>query len=641
MIPKKAVAGLLAMAFLFSSLQLFAQSSAEASRQDWTDFLHEQMDAFTRDEHIPNAVIALVRDGEIAMLRGYGYAGMEDSIRVDPATTMFRAGSVSKILTWLSVMQLHEQGLISLDDPVNRYLDEDMEFRASYRGKETGTITIIDLMNHTAGFANTFEDLFLFSMQPPLEVYLRKNKPPLIHPPGKVIAYSNYGTVLAGYIVERVSGLSFESYVEQHIFQPLHMQYSSFRQPPEGAHKASLAKGYRWLEGEFRKGRFEHMPAPAGGLSSSAFDMAQLMIAMLDRGGNGRLLQAQTMEKMLSTSFSYHPLAGGIAHGLIESPINGQHIVGHGGSTTLFDAGFYLLPDQDAGIFIAHSGGDYTGHSGIIHGFVRAFFPSELADEAPLPPALREPGISEVAGAYMHSLPVVRGPKKVLNLFFGSMQLGTRNNSLLDVRVYDQSFVFESLAPGIYKNTRPDHRYPYGPMNYLVAAESPKGKLMLVTDGPASFISIAWYERPGVAALILLPALLLALGSLLAFLIRFIRYKLRRGIVRGRRPKTANRLIIAHGLGLVLFLVLFMRYSEPHPVHLMPKSFFESFDTLLRLLGMVSWFVAALALVLTVVVTRTWWHQSGRLITRIYYSAYALWALALGWLLYFYQFMGI
>ncbi len=637
-IPKNMTC-MVACIILFSTL--YARPSDQHSSEDWVEFLHEQMLEFTRSEHIPNAVISLVKHGDIQMLRGYGFANLEMLIPIDPDANMFRAGSVSKIFTWLSIMQLYERGLIGLDDPISQYLEEDMTLDIRYRGNAEQPITIMDLMNHTAGFANTFEGLFSFTRQPSLEEYLQNNRPSLIHPPGQVIGYSNYGSALAGFIVEKVSGLSFEAYVEQYIFNPLQMRNSSFRQPLQRAHRELLVGGYRWSDGAFDRGHFEHMVAPAGGISSSARDMAQLMIAMLDQGADGRLLQPQTMGKMLTTSFSYHPLTDGIAHGLMESRFNGHRIIGHSGSSTLFDAGFYLLPDHDTGIYIAYSGGDQNGHTKIFHAFIQAFFDHTTANDIQTSPAPYQPRLSKVKGEYQHSLPITKGLKKVLNLFFGSMQVKTTGDGLLEVDVYGQSFGFKQTEPGIFKNTSPNHLYPHGNMQYLVATRSPGGRLMLVTDGPASFIKTSWFERGFVALLVFVPALLLALGSLFFFLIRFIMRKLRKQPAKSSTWKATNYLIITHGIGLLLVLLLFMNFAEPHPVHLLPMSFFESFGSLLTLLGLISWLMAALSVVLVILVVRAWKKQEGKPKVRIYYSVYTLWALALGWLLYFYQFMGI
>jgi len=169
---------------------------------------------------IAGAVVVVVKDGQVLTQRGYGYADVAKRIPVNPARTLFRPGSVSKLFTWTAVMQQVEQGKLDLDADVNRYLD----FRIpDYDGKP---ITLRNIMTHTTGFDETgkgiiFEDS---SRLIPLGDYVKGALPKRIYAPGSTPSYSNYATALAGYIVERVSGQSFDAYVEQRIFAPLGMK---------------------------------------------------------------------------------------------------------------------------------------------------------------------------------------------------------------------------------------------------------------------------------------------------------------------------------------------------------------------------------------------------------------------------------
>jgi len=146
---------------------------------------------------------------------------------VDPDTTLFRPGSISKLFTWTAVMQLVEAGKLDLDADVNRYLD----FRIPPRDGQP--VTLRELMTHTPGFEEHLTSIFgrdpasLF----PLRDFERDQIPARLYPPGRIPAYSNYGAGLAGYIVQRVSCEPFETYIERHIFAPLGMTHASFRQP--------------------------------------------------------------------------------------------------------------------------------------------------------------------------------------------------------------------------------------------------------------------------------------------------------------------------------------------------------------------------------------------------------------------------
>jgi CubicO group peptidase (beta-lactamase class C family) len=609
--------------------------------EQWGDFLHRRMLLLAEHENLPNAVVALVTKEEIKMLQGYGYADIENEIHVDPQVHLFRSGSVSKIFTWTAIMQLYESGLVDLDADIHQYMDIRLSFPIRYKTREHQPITLNHLLSHSAGFANTFKGVFSFSQQPSLKDFLLKNKPDRIYPPGEVMAYSNYGTTLAGYIVECVTGMSFEDYVEEHIFAPAGMNNSTFRQPLPGHLKDQMVQAYRWREGEYHKGQFEHMPAPAGGVSTTAHDMALFMMAHLNEENNS-LLDSQTLKKMHASLFSYHPLTTGMAHGMMSYTINGQRIVEHSGSSTIFDAGFYLFPELEAGIFIAYSGGNYLGHATIVRAFLDEFFPdpkSDFIDYAAVP-APYFPILIE--GEYRHSLRITRGMDKILNLAFGSMQVQRLDNNRLKVTVYDASFLFEQVAPGIYKNIETGLKYPYGPMHYLVASKAPDGRMMLVSDGPASFIKATWYESSIFSAAIFLPALLLAIGSLLFFVVRYLIRKFRKkACAIENKRRILHRFMGAHAVLFLLIIMLLLNHATPHPVHLMPESFFGANMLMVSLIGLFTYMIAAAGVSISFLTVKAWKNDYGTLAYRIYYSIHSIWAVALIWLLFFYNLHGM
>ena len=230
-----------------------------------------------RTADIPGAVVTVVKDGQILTARGFGYADREKRTPVDPERTLFRPGSVSKLVTWTAAMQLVEQGKLDLDRDVNTYLDFKIP---EYDGKP---VTLRQLMTHTAGFEEAVKDIIFTDPAHllPLGDYLKRWTPKRVFEPGTTPAYSNWATALTGYLVERVSGESFDDYCDKHIFAPLGMTNSTMRQPLPAALAGQMASGYK--PGQ-EAGKFEIVgPAPAGSLSSTGTDMAKFMIAYLDR----------------------------------------------------------------------------------------------------------------------------------------------------------------------------------------------------------------------------------------------------------------------------------------------------------------------------------------------------------------------
>ena len=171
---------------------------------------------------------------------------------------------------------------------------------------DTEPITLHHLMTHTPGFEDYADSIFRLSADeaPSLEKYVQQYMPARVFPPGEVMAYSNYGTALAGYIVEQVSDMPFPEYVEKNIYQPLGMNHSTFRQPIPEKLSPFLAQGYRYVNGEYLKGEFEFVPEPAGSMVSTASDMAKFMLAYLQdrKSENGRILEEKTFNRCLGNN---------------------------------------------------------------------------------------------------------------------------------------------------------------------------------------------------------------------------------------------------------------------------------------------------------------------------------------------------
>jgi len=248
---------------------------------------------------IPGGVVVVVKDGEVLTERGFGYADIATRKPVDPESTLFRAGSVSKVFTWTAVMQQVEAGKIDLDADINQYLD----FRIPERDGEP--ITMRHLMTHTAGFEEVLKNLYAADSTRvrPLGAFLKDWTPHRVHPAGEQSAYSNYGATLAGYIVERVSGESFNAYVARHIFAPLGMSHSTFEQPLPANLGQHMSKGY--ADSSRQPKGFELINvAPAGSLSASGDDMARFMIAHLMNGTyrGAQILQPETLARLRISS---------------------------------------------------------------------------------------------------------------------------------------------------------------------------------------------------------------------------------------------------------------------------------------------------------------------------------------------------
>jgi CubicO group peptidase (beta-lactamase class C family) len=301
--------------------------------------------------HVPGLVLAVVRDGELLLAKGYGLADLETRRPMDAERTIVRVASVSKLVTTTAAMQLVAAGKLDLHADVNQYLDG-FRIEAAY-----GTpITLHHLLTHTAGFDDRFlhTGRALGAELPPLGDYLAARMPPLVMPPGRVVSYSNHGIALVGHLVERASGQAFPDYAQQHVLTPLGMTRSRFflRVPLD----PELAVPYFRSEGRQRSLGYDHtLLGPAAELNTTAADMAKFMLAHLGQGGV-RVLDPATERLMQAQHFTVHPLLTGWCYGFEEGALNGQRTVGHGGDWRGFESLLLLFPDLGWGVFASANG---------------------------------------------------------------------------------------------------------------------------------------------------------------------------------------------------------------------------------------------------------------------------------------------
>jgi CubicO group peptidase (beta-lactamase class C family) len=318
---------------------------------------------------VAGAVVVIVKDGQVVTQRGFGYADVAKRKPVDPATTLFRPGSTSKLYTWTAVMQLVEAGKLNLDADVNQYLDFKIPL------KDGKPVTMREIMQHTSGFEEHGKEIMFFDPKnlTSLGDYLKHGLPKRIYTPGTTPSYSNYATALAGYIVARVSGQSFDDYIDQHIFKPLGMAHSSFRQPLPAQLVPLMATGYPQASADPVK--YEIVgPAPAGSLASPGTDMARFMVAHLNQGAG--LMKPETARIMHESALNVVPPLNRMELGFFETNINGRQVIAHLGDTTVFHTSLHLFMKENVGFYVSFNS---AGKNGAVGGLRGAMF-QDFAD---------------------------------------------------------------------------------------------------------------------------------------------------------------------------------------------------------------------------------------------------------------------
>jgi CubicO group peptidase (beta-lactamase class C family) len=301
-------------------------------------------------ENIPGAVFLLVQNGKVLYQRGYGFANVSRRQPVNPETTIWRIGSISKVFTATAVVQLADRGRYRLTDDVNRYLT-----RFKVPGTFPEPVTFEHLLTHTAGFdeirpgtrAETAAGLL------PLGDFLA-NKLIRLRPPGRTISYSTYGITLGGYLVEQVSGMDFETYLTRNVWGPLGMARTNIAVPD--SLRADLAQGYEYDAGANKLADWEwYHTTPASSINASAADMGRFIIAQLQDGryGRTRIMSESAARDMHRQHATSHPKLPGFAYGFYEAFTNGERLLQHGGNVEGFSAQLTIIPTRGIGFFIA------------------------------------------------------------------------------------------------------------------------------------------------------------------------------------------------------------------------------------------------------------------------------------------------
>jgi len=274
----------------------------------------------SRSKDAFSGVVLIAKGPKILFEQAYGEASKSYHV-VNKIDTKFNLGSMNKMFSAISVMQLWEQGKIKLNDPISKFVDE------SWLPKRiTDKITIQHLLTHTSGLGSYFNETFFNSSR---ELYRKVDdyKPlvkndTLLFEPGSKYEYSNTGILLLGVVIEKASGKDYFGYIRNNIYQPAGMIHSDsyeLDRPIE-----NLAEGYIKTDRGFENNIFRHVlkGGPAGGGYATAPDLHKFALALMD----GKLVSKTTLEKM---SQDYQ--GNGYGFGFQIKKIGSEKVVGHAG----------------------------------------------------------------------------------------------------------------------------------------------------------------------------------------------------------------------------------------------------------------------------------------------------------------------
>ncbi len=603
-------------------------------------FLDNLLGREMKDYHVAGAAVSVVQDGKLFFDKGYGYADLEKSIPVDPEQTMFRIGSVTKLFTWTSVMQLAEQGKLDLDADINTYLD--FHIPDTY----PQPITLKHLLAHTAGFEDLHADLLTTEGQreaSPRE-WLASHIPARVRPPGESAAYSNYGTAVAGYIVARVAGQSYEQYIQEHILDPLGMQRSTAQWPMRPDLSAHESVGYIYDHGTLQVfPRLTGQPAlyPDGGMRASVTDMARFMIAHLQDGryhdvniAEARILKQATAQQMHSTLYTPDPRLLGTAYGFFDFSDNGQRTIGHSGEAEPMQSLLLLLPDQNLGIFVAYNSMGAEELTRQHFGFQRAFFDHYYPAPAVEPiqsPADFAARANRFVGAYKMTRSSYTTLEKYTTLVGPRVQVKNPGDGTLELTSPYGEWRFVQEQPLYFRQVD-------GPFHILFRGDSQGGITRLFTDFTPmmAFEKLKWYETLGFNMTLLLVCILAFLSMVLVASLRAIRNRHTSGDPRPapRGAHDAQRLLLGICVLNLLFVIGTVLWGEQN---LSPVYGVTLIYKLVLVLGVLSAMLTAGALVY---VALAWKNSYWNVAARVYYTLVTGAAVAFVWFLNYWNLLG-
>lgn len=412
--------------------------------------LQQRVDEYAANyigETTTGAAIAIVKDGELVINSSYGYGDLEkkEEVRED---TVFEWGSATKLLVWTSVMQLVEQGKLDLEEDIQAYLPQGFFKKLKY----DTPITMLNLMHHDAGWEDNYTDLFYHSAKDvkPLGEMLTISEPSQINKPGEIVAYSNYGVAVAGYIVEKITEQPFYDYVNEHIFTALDMKNTAIHPSQEDNKSVALKResvhGYLGnRDSGFSRSPYSRIYIglyPAGSAIGTTEDAAKFLAALMPQEGkNSPLFKTNTtLDNMLTTSDYYDDGIPRNAHGFWQ----GMYAVGvleHGGNTDSFSSNFTFSKEENLAVIVMTN---QIAETGLSYGLPVYIYGDYVHEDS-------EGALStarDLEGSYMQARQVYKGFSKLMGVFMTG-HLKAEDDSTFALF----GTTFKKVTPYLYRST--------------------------------------------------------------------------------------------------------------------------------------------------------------------------------------------
>jgi CubicO group peptidase (beta-lactamase class C family) len=386
------------------------------------DQLDTQLAAIFEHGHIPGASVALIEDGRVAFVKGYGFADTAQNIPVTP-DTVFRAGSISKSLTSIAIMTVVEQGKLSLD---SKLADLAPEVKFYNPWEATDPVRLVHLLEHTTGWPDIYPHAYamdgkgwsvLRGVQYVSPQFVSRWKP------GYFFAYNNAGPPVAAVALEKATGQEFAAYMRDRVLRPMGMSTADFDLPPELA--ARVSKSYE-PDGSETPYQFIILP-PAGSLAATPRELAQLVRFYLGRGtiDGKQILSPESVARIERSESTLAGRNGSVdGYGLGNAPFPGKGVTtfrGHNGSIDSFSSVYGYSLRNGSGYVLMANGGEGVNFDSPVSHLVEDFLTRNIKPVFPPTAELDDKQLQSHAGVYRTIAPINKLYRPFFELTFSEV----------------------------------------------------------------------------------------------------------------------------------------------------------------------------------------------------------------------------
>lgn len=604
------LAALLSALFpLLSFVNSIANAQAGNSNNEIVKFIDNEINSLNQSKKVKGAVLSVVKDGTIVLSKGYGYADEKNNVKADPENSTFMIASVSKTFVALAAMQLVEAGKLDMNAEIRQYLDPDFP-------KFKYPVTMADLLTHSAGFEDKYstaeialevekKDEIL-----PLNKFVRNFMPYQVFKPGEVSAYSNYGVTLAGYVIERISGISFYDYAENNIFKPLKMKNTTYKADPNGI--PSKSYGPKGTE----KNDIYSNSYPAGSVTSTANDMAAYMNFLMDEKKQSPL-NNHGKEEMFKKQFAMSNELPGHGYVWERHEINGHVFYSHSGGSANFISTLAIYPEEKLGIFIACNQSGAFELADYYFAIAEKLYGKDREEKSYTGANSRD-----ISGWYIPVRSVFKGSDKFVNIIMGLL---TGYPKKITGNTAEGFSIGENKLTPVSEDAYLDKN-----MGYIKFVEKNGNLYYTPKQSYISFIRVPWIYGKEWQIFVILFFVVIGLFGFIIAIVRIIAAFAKK---KGNGPIVTSLPLITTFLLLVSIPVRFI-YHIDYMTYV-----FGDLNNTAGLPGVITFFKIAAALLLIsglcgLVSTIYIWLQKKMVFTKVFYSLWSIAAILLLSLLY-------